>query len=191
MRPSAYPRPRLLLLLISTIALLIGPLSACGTSSPGPAGAQSGSLPSRALAFRQSEALINQILLAVGVPPTTEFIYGEGPCNETDDEHGDVVIDYSIPGKYSASQADEELRAVEAAMKNLGLGDPMYQAQDESVSVQAGTFSILFGDNNAGSLGFSVQTCYSTPAPTMSPGSAGAMQPLTVSPAPTSTATHP
>lgn len=178
-------RPTIWLAFLVTTAVSAALISGCGGSSPSGSG-PGGSLPSRDQAFERSEVYINQILLATHRTPTTMFTFTEGPCNETDEEHGDVDIEYSIPGKYGATQQASELAAVESAMKQLGYGTPMRQSRDNSVYVDVGSFGILFGADSK-NLAVSVQTCYATPAPTAPPGIATEQQHLTVSPAPTST----
>ena len=178
--------------LLATVAVTAASLGLAGCASATPSESQSAaSLPTREQAFRQSESYINQILLAVHRAPTTEFTYSEGLCHETDDSHGAVVIDYSLPGSFTATQVDAELKAVGSGMKQLGYGNPNYVTQPNGVSVDTGSYGILFAVEGLGassdSLGFSVQTCYATPAPASSAG-AGVMQTLTVSPAPFSTA---
>jgi len=184
--PTRRPLRTSLLTSCAITAASVGLLSGCASSSA-PGTEASGSLPSREQAFNRSEVYINQILVAIHQKPTTEFTYTEGPCDETDNSHGAIDLDYVIPGTVSPEQATTASKAVYAAIKQLDYGTPGYQTQPDGVYVNIGSFSVLF-DADGGTLGFSVQTCYATPAPTASPGLAGVQQPLTVSPAPTSTA---
>lgn len=166
-----------------------GTIAGCASSSP-PASGATGSLPTRDQAFQLSEVYINQILLAINQKPTTRFTYSEAPCDETDAMHGAISLDYVAPGTVNATDAQAELQTLGAAVTHLGYGTPVYQTQENSAYVNVGPFSILFG-TDGGTLIFSVKTCYASPAPTISPGLAGVMQPLTASPAPTSTAGTP
>ncbi len=141
--------------------------------------------------FRQGEVSINRVLLAIHAQPTAKFLYDEAPCGETDTAHGNVNIDYVVPGTLTATQATAELKSVGIAMHQLGYGTPTYETEPDGVYVTFGPYSLLFSVNDAGadsgSPGFAFQTCYATPAPTGSPGSYTAgLQPLTASPAPTS-----
>lgn len=174
------------LAILAITAIGAAQISGCASSSP-PGSRSSAALPTRNQAFQEGEIYINQILLAIHQKPTTEFTYTEGPCNETDDQHGDLSIGVSIPENSGASQSTDEVTAVETAMKRLGYGTPVFQAEENSVYVDNGSFSILFGADSKNAA-VSVQTCYATPAPTTPPGLATEQQRLTVSPAPTTTA---
>jgi len=165
-----------------------------GCASSGPGTAHSTSYPTRDAAFRRGEVYINRLLVAAGLSPTTAFEYAEGPCDETDPDHGDVDLDVDLPGTFTSTTATAMLHKVAAAMQQLGYGAPSYEdnagAGPDAVGLDIGTYSVLLSDDN-GTMGLSVQTCYSTPAPTASPGSAGVMHPTAVSPAPTSVSTEP
>ncbi|WP_034267807.1 hypothetical protein [Actinospica robiniae] len=174
---------------MATVMASLGTVAGCASANP-PGSGGTGSLPTREQAFQLSEIYINQILLAINQKPTTQFIYAEGSCDETDAMHGAISLDYVAPGSISAKDALAELRTVGAAVAHLGYGTPVYQDQEDGAYVNVGPFSILF-DTDGGTLGFSVKTCYASPAPSMSPGLAGVMQPLIASPAPTSTAGSP
>jgi hypothetical protein len=163
----------------------IGVVSGCAAVSA-PGAGSGGSLPPRDQAFWQGEVQINQILIALHRQPTTRFLYDEGLCNESDDAHGHVNVDYTIPGTYSATQAEDALHSAGSAMKALGLGTPVYETQPDGVYVQNSSSGLLF-EVEGGRLTFAFQSCYSTPAPSNWSDSNG-LQPLTVSPAPTSTA---
>jgi len=184
--PTRRPLRTSLLTSCAITAASVGMLSGCA-SSHGTGAA--GTLPARDQAFNRSEVYINQILLALHKAPTTRFTYSEGPCNETDDSHGAIIVNYSLPVSLTATQVTEELKSAGSNMQQLGYGTPVYQDQEGSVYVDVGPFSILVGADTK-SVIFSVQTCYATPAPTGVP-IAGVMLPLTVSPAPTSTAGTP
>lgn len=174
--------------LLAACAILLGSAalaSGCGSSSPPAAGTDS--LPTRVQAFQLGEVQINQILIGLHQQPTTRFLYSEGLCDETDDQHGHVSVDYTLPGQYDAAQAAATVQSVGTAMKELGLGTPEYQTQPEGVYVGSGSSSLLLGVED-GTLTFAYQSCYATPAPSASPGLSGVMQQLTVTPAPTSTA---
>ena len=167
------------------VALLgVGLVSGCaGTSTPS-TGA-SDSLPTREQAFQLGEVQINQILIALHKQPTVQFSYNEGLCNESDDKHGHVNLDYTIPGEYTSTQAAAVMNAVGSAMRSLGIGTPVYETQPDGVYVQNASSGLLF-DIDSGTLSFAYQSCYSTPAPANWWQSEG-LRLLTASPAPTST----
>jgi hypothetical protein len=169
--------------------ICLGVLAGCADPYPSAPGSST-SLPTREQAFQRSEVYINQILLAMNQKPTTAFICAEGPCDETDDDHGALSLDYTAPGSLTTQQARSALNNAVGAAARLGYGTPVYQSPEESAYVTIGPFSILFGTDGR-TLGISVKTCYSTPVPSMPPGLAGVMQPLAASPAPTSTAEQP
>jgi hypothetical protein len=143
------------------------------------------------VAFRQSEVYINRLLIAAELSPVTVFDYAEGPCNETDPDHGNVNVDVTLPGIFTAPEVTAMLHKIGTAMSQLGYGTPSYDENagptPDEVDVSIGTYSVLLNDYH-GTMGFAVQTCYSTPAPS---GSADDMQPITVSPAATSVSTAP
>lgn len=179
-----HPRRSRLLAVCAAALAGIGIVTGCGSTSAPEAGSTN-SLPTRDQAFQRGEVQINQILIALHQQPTTRFSYSEGLCNESDDAHGHVNVDYTLPGKYSATQAAAALKSAGTAMKALGLGTPVYESQPDGVYVKSSSSGLLF-DAEGGTLGFAFQSCYSTPAPSSWSNSAG-LQPLTASPAPTST----
>ncbi len=186
--PLFRARPRPLQAGSAVALLVVGLCSGCGGSSAPSTGASS-QLPTREQAFQLGEVHINQILIALHKPPTAQFSYNEGLCNESDDQHGHVNLDYTLPGTYSSTQATALMNTVGSAMKSLGIGTPVYDTQPDGVYVQ-GTSSGLLVDVDSGVLNFSYQSCYSTPAPANWWQSEG-LQPLTASPALTSTAGPP
>lgn len=183
-----HPCRRALLSACAVTLAGIGAVSGCSTASA-PGAASSGSLPPRDQAFWQGETQINQILIALHRQPTTQFLYDEGLCNESDDAHGHVNVDFTIPGTYGATQAEDALHSAGSAMKALGLGTPVYETQPDGVYVQNASSGLLVAVEG-GRLTFAFQSCYSTPAPSNRSDSES-LQPLTVSPAPTSTAGPP
>ena len=183
------PLHRRPLLAVCAAALAgMGVVSGCASSSSPGAGSSS-SLPTRDQAFQYGEVQINQVLIALHKQPTTQFSYSEGLCNESDDAHGHVNVNYTIPGKYNSAQADAALKSVGSAMKALGIGTPVYETQPDGVYVENSSSGLLL-DVDSGTLSFAFQSCYSTPVPSDWWISQG-LQPLTVSPAPTSTAGPP
>ena len=172
------------------VAVLCMPLACC--ASTGSSNARPSAYPPKGEALRQGEVYINRLLISTGLAPTTRFEVADGPCNETDAEHGDVVVADDVQGTFTPEREQELLHEVGTAMQRLGLGTPAYEANagpsPDGVAVSIGSYSVVFV-NSGGALSFSVQSCYSTPAPTDSPGTAGVMRPIYVSPAPTSIAT--
>lgn len=183
-RLGRRPLPAACAMLLGSAALVAG----CASSSP-PGTGSADALPTREQAFELGEVQINQILIDLHQQPTNRFLYSEGLCNETDNQHGHVSVNYTIPGQYGSAQAAATVQSVGAAMKELALGTPEYQTQPDGVYVGSESSGLLFGVEGA-TLTFAYQSCYATPAPSGWWRSNG-LQPLTVSPAPTSTAQPP
>jgi hypothetical protein len=150
-------RTRAALVVATTAACL---LSAC--SSP------SSSYPSQDAAIAKSLSDINQLLRNIGYADPWRKTQTEGPCHETDDAHGSLVISAGTINNLSQPEGAKFLSTALATWRTDGysnVSENHASADNSQVTAQDGEYTLELDVGSDGETGIFISSCYSTPGP--------------------------
>lgn len=127
--------------------------------------------PTRAAAVSTGQTVISQLLVAVHFDNRPVLTLSEGPCDEFDDSHGDLVTMFGFPNDFTAHQDQQFATLVPTVWQRDGYDDVSVtkDALDSTiteVTAKDGAYSLTaYIGGKPGGASISVSSCYSTPGP--------------------------
>jgi hypothetical protein len=158
-------------------------LGACSSSSA--------SYPSRDAAVAKSLSDINQLLKRIGYPDPWRKTQKEGPCHETDDAHGSLVVSAGTINNLSQPEGAKFLSTALATWRTAGysnVSENHASADDSQVTAQDGAYTLELDVGSDGETGIFISSCYSTPGPATESVSQTTMPAVAAAVSPTPTA---